>query len=243
MFIDLKCPSGHRRRVGIEYAGKSVVCDECGHVWRVPAICAPDETRRGPPVATGNAAPMCRDVPTLRRARRGGRPRLPALSVARVAQGIATAMASLGAVGLLMIACLVFGIFSSASRDDRAGESTSAPPQTRPVIAQSPSPDSGGFRFGAPPDTVGFLGARGGGSVSMWSGPGAAAFGHRVVATAHPARATVPCSVLRMAKHDSRTYFLVRLADGTEGWVGRPYVFGDPHMGRTLVHNPATGEE
>lgn len=35
--IKLKCPAGHLRRVGLEWAGANVSCLECGHVWRVPA--------------------------------------------------------------------------------------------------------------------------------------------------------------------------------------------------------------
>lgn len=34
--IRLTCPNGHVREVGPGYAGKKVVCDECGHVWKVP---------------------------------------------------------------------------------------------------------------------------------------------------------------------------------------------------------------
>lgn len=36
MPIQLKCPNGHTREVGVQYAGKQVVCDVCAHVWNVP---------------------------------------------------------------------------------------------------------------------------------------------------------------------------------------------------------------
>ncbi len=35
--ITLKCPSGHAREVDADFAGKQVVCDECGAVLVVPA--------------------------------------------------------------------------------------------------------------------------------------------------------------------------------------------------------------
>lgn len=36
MAIKLRCPNGHSRTVGSEFAGKDVTCEECGHVWHIP---------------------------------------------------------------------------------------------------------------------------------------------------------------------------------------------------------------
>jgi ribosomal protein S27E len=36
--IKLRCPKGHTKTVGLECAGTDVKCDECGHVWHIPAI-------------------------------------------------------------------------------------------------------------------------------------------------------------------------------------------------------------
>ena len=37
MKIKLRCPKGHGKTVGMEAAGTDVKCDECDHVWKIPA--------------------------------------------------------------------------------------------------------------------------------------------------------------------------------------------------------------
>lgn len=42
--IQLKCPNGHRRAVGIAYAGGCVKCEHCEHMFRIPKYEPPKKT-------------------------------------------------------------------------------------------------------------------------------------------------------------------------------------------------------
>jgi hypothetical protein len=92
----------------------------------------------------------------------------------------------------------------------------------------------------------GYLGSADGSlPVSVYSKPGATAFGGKLIATRARGRSH-PCTVLNWARCGSgaptRNYFLVETPSGLTGWVAGPFLFRDRDLARHWVPDPATGE-
>jgi len=79
--------------------------------------------------------------------------------------------------------------------------------------------------------------------IILWSKPGAKTTNARVIRELQKSPSRVGCILLGHNRTVTNSnYFLIRLSDGTEGWVGRPFLFRSPTGIRHILPNPLTGE-
>lgn len=81
-------------------------------------------------------------------------------------------------------------------------------------------------------------------SGGIWNKPGAKAFDGKLIATVDFSSGPVPALlVAHKALEGDRNYFYVKLVNGTQGWVGRPYVSKAKSGREFFMPNPLTGEQ
>ena len=82
------------------------------------------------------------------------------------------------------------------------------------------------------------------GSGGLWDKPGALNFGGIKLRDISFTNGPVPAYVIaKKSLEGNRNYFYVVLEDGTQGWMGRPYIMKDKAGREFLMPNPLTGEQ
>ena len=78
----------------------------------------------------------------------------------------------------------------------------------------------------------------------MWDKPGALNFGGEKLLDISFRNGPVQAEVIaKKSLTGNRNYFYVVLEDGSQGWMGRPYIMKDREGSKFLMPNPLTGEE